>query len=310
MEQELFKDIESFDKIVIFRHDKPDLDALGSQVGLYYAIKDNFPNKEVFMVGDSSLKYGFIGKMHDVEDDFIKESLAIICDVSVANLVSDKRYQTAKKIWVIDHHKNACDITENWLCDTSRIAAAEYIAYLLDKANYKISKEAATALYGGIITDSGRFLYGTRLDQTFLIASMLIKHGADAKYIYDNIYIESIKDREMKNYFSQRVKMKSGVAWLENPKEVFEKFDVEFNDISRGMLSIMAGLKEIEIWCNFTYDKETNLVKCEFRSRTKPIVDIAKSLGGGGHELACGCSITGFEQVESVIDKFVALLNN
>lgn len=307
---QLFKDIEAFQSVVIFRHDKPDLDALGSQVGLYYAIKDNFPEKNVYMVGDDSLKYGFIGKMQTVSDEVIKESLAIILDVSVSYLVSDKRYQTAKKIWVIDHHKNDCDITENWLCDTSRIAAAEYVAYLLIEEGYKISKEAATALYGGIVTDSGRFLYGTRLDNTFDIASKLISFGANQKFIYDNIYIESLKDREMKNYFTSRIQMKDGVAWLENGKEVFDRYPVEFNDISRGMLSLMSGVKEIEIWCNFTFDKDTNMVKCEFRSRRVPIVDIAKELGGGGHELACGCSIKDFSEVPAVIDRFVRLLNN
>ena len=308
MEKELFEDIKNYDTIVIFRHDKPDLDALGSQVGLYYILKENYPNKKVYMVGDESVKYGFIGKMDIIEDSVIEECLAIIVDVSVSYLVSDKRYTKAKKIWVIDHHKNECDITPNWLCDTNRIAAAEYVTYLVENAGLKIPQYAATSLYGGIVTDSGRFMYGQHLDTTFMIASHLITYGANPKFIYDNIYIESIKDREMKNYFQSRIKMKDGVAWLLNPKEVFDLYPVEFNDISRGMLSLMAGVKEIEIWCNFTYDKDTDTVKCEFRSRLIPIVDIAKELGGGGHELACGCSIKSFDEVDFVISKFINLL--
>ena len=80
MEKELFKDIEKYDTIVLFRHDKPDLDALGSQVGLYYVIKENYPNKKVYMVGDGSIKYGFIGQMDIVEDSVIEECLAIILE--------------------------------------------------------------------------------------------------------------------------------------------------------------------------------------------------------------------------------------
>ena len=308
MEKELFEDIKNYDTIVIFRHDKPDLDALGSQVGLYYILKENYPNKKVYMVGDESVKYGFIGKMDIIEDSVIEECLAIIVDVSVSYLVSDKRYTKAKKIWVIDHHKNECDITPNWLCDTNRIAAAEYVTYLVEKAGLKIPQYAATSLYGGIVTDSGRFMYGQHLDTTFMIASHLITYGANPKFIYDNIYIESIKDREMKNYFQSRIKMKDGVAWLLNPKEVFDLYPVEFNDISRGMLSLMSGIDEIKIWCNFTYDKESNTVKCESRSRDIPIVDIAKSLGGGGHAMACGATIESFKEVDSIIDSFIALL--
>lgn len=49
----LLKKIKDFDKIVIYRHEMPDFDAFGTQMGLYYWIKDNFPLKEVHYVGDS-----------------------------------------------------------------------------------------------------------------------------------------------------------------------------------------------------------------------------------------------------------------
>lgn len=46
----LLKKIKDFDKIVIYRHEMPDFDAFGTQMGLYYWIKDNFPLKEVIML--------------------------------------------------------------------------------------------------------------------------------------------------------------------------------------------------------------------------------------------------------------------
>ena len=51
----LLKKIKDFDKIVIYRHEMPDFDAFGTQMGLYYWIKDNFPLKEVHYVGHLSL---------------------------------------------------------------------------------------------------------------------------------------------------------------------------------------------------------------------------------------------------------------
>jgi phosphoesterase RecJ-like protein len=215
--------------------------------------------------------------MDEIEDEKFNGALVIIVDVAVSYLVSDTRYTNASKVWVIDHHKNECDITDYKLVDTTRSAAAEYIAYLVMMEGIEIPKEAATALYGGIITDSGRFMYGANLSETLRVSASLIDFGADAKYIYDNIYIETLQEREMKNYFQERIKFKDGVAWLENGQEVFDKFKCEFNDISRGMLSLMAGIEEIKIWCNFTYDIESNTVKCEFRSRGVEIVDVAKS---------------------------------
>ncbi|MGM9970274.1 MAG: bifunctional oligoribonuclease/PAP phosphatase NrnA, partial [Anaeroplasma sp.] len=247
-------------------------------------------------------------EMDNIEDSIYMESLVIICDVSVKNMVSDDRYNLAKEVFVIDHHKNDCDITTNHLCDTKCVACAEYITEILDRNNFEITSDAATALYGGIITDSGRFLYGEALDNTFLTASKLIKYGAKAKYIYDNIYIETLEERNMKNYFQARVNIKDGVAYLKNDKEVFDLFPREFNDISRGMLSVMSGIDEIKIWLNFTYDVSKNAIIGEFRSRSIPIVDIAKKYGGGGHSLACGATITSWDMVDAVIDDFVLLL--
>lgn len=306
-ELELFKKIEQYNTIIIHRHSRPDLDALGSQLGLKIALQKHYPNKNIYAVGDESAKYGFIGQMDTISDDTYNNALAIIVDVAVAHMVADDRYQLAKEVVVIDHHKNDCDITENHFCDTSRVAAAEYITYLLLNNNINISKEAATCLLGGIITDSGRFLYGDNLAETLNVSAKLISLGANSKYIYDNIYTETLAERRMKNYFNDKfVVTDNGVAYLKNDKDIFDKFPVEFNNISRGALSAMSGIDEIEIWLNFTYDVTKNVIIGEFRSRSLPIVDIAKSLGGGGHALACGASINTWEEV----DKVIALFDN
>lgn len=308
-EKELFEKIKEYNTIIIHRHSRPDLDALGSQIGLRDILKFNFPNKNIYVVGDISNKYSFIGNMDNIDDSTYNNALAIICDVAVKNMVSDDRYNLAKEVIVIDHHKNDCDITNNWLSKTSCVACCEYITHLFYNNGYTIPSSASTALYGGIVTDSGRFQYGEDLANTFKAASILISNGAKPKYIYDNIYVESLRDREMKNYFSNQFKVSGKVAYLMNDKDVFERFNVkEFNDISRGMLSVMAGISEIEIWCNFTYDVNENAVIGEFRSRNVGIVDIAKKYGGGGHLLACGATLDSFETCYKVIEDFKKLL--
>ena len=308
--KDLFNDIKKYNTIIIHRHTRPDLDALGSQIGLAKILKKNYPTKNIYMVGDACQKYSFIGEMDEINDDVYKNALVIIVDVSVSYMVSDERYKLADKVWVIDHHKNVCDVTENWLCDTEKAAAAEYITSLVLEEDLEIPSDAATALFGGIVTDSGRFMYSGKMENTLRIAASLIEAGASPKMIYDHIYIETLAEREMKNYFQQRIHMKDGVAWLCNTQEAFDKFHCEFNDISRGMLSLMSGIDEIKIWCNFTYDKESDTIKCEFRSRGIEIVGVAKSLGGGGHAMACGATINTFDEVEPIIETFINLLKN
>ena len=308
MEKLLFNKIEEYNTIIIHRHTRPDGDALGSQIGLAKVLKHKYPSKNIYVVGDVSRKYSFIGTMDLITDDVFKDALSIICDVAVEAMVSDDRYKLSKEVFVIDHHKNDCDITPNHLCDTSRVAACEYITHLLLENGYTIPSDAATALYAGLITDSGRFMYGSNMANSFYIAAKLMEAGANAKFVYDNIYTESLADREKKNYFSNKFEIKNGVAYLKNTHEVFEKFPCEFNDISRGMLSVMSGIDEIEIWLNFTYDISKNKIIGEFRSRSITIVDVAKKYGGGGHALACGATIDNWEMVDLVINDFVELL--
>jgi phosphoesterase RecJ-like protein len=74
------------------------------------------------------------------------------------------------------------------------------------------------------------------------------------------------------------------------------------------MVNLAAGIEEIKIWLNFTYDIEKDIILGEFRSRGIKIVDIAKKYGGGGHEQACGASLKSWTEVDQVISDYKALL--
>lgn len=309
MKRKFFDAIKEYDTIIIHRHSRPDLDAIGSQRGLALTLKHAYPNKKIYVVGDVSKKYEFLTFMDQIEDDVYSDALVIITDVSVKNMVSDLRFELAKEVFIIDHHKNPSDITTNVISDTSRIAACELIADLLLEEGYRITPDAATALFGGIVTDSGRFQYGETSSRTLRISAELLDLGADKEYIYSNIYTETLAERQMKNYFAARFNVtEAGVAYLKNGPEVFEKFNVDFFSVSRGMVNTMAGIEEIKIWCNFTYDKSTGKVIGEFRSRGLSIVDIAKKYGGGGHDQACGATLADFEEADKVLADFDRLL--
>jgi phosphoesterase RecJ-like protein len=305
----LFNKIDEYQTIIIHRHNRPDGDALGSQLGLATTLKHKYPNKNIYVVGDESSRFKFLGNMNEIPDETYNDALVIIVDVAVDYMISDDRYKLAKEVFVIDHHKNECNINAYHIVDTSRVAAAEFIASLLIDRGFEIPRYAATCFYCGIITDGGRFMYGSNLAQTLIVASKLVEAGANYNFIYTNIYVEKLEDKQMKNYFSNRFEMtENGVAYLKNTHEVFEKFPREFNDISRGMLSVMSGVEEIKIWLNFTYDISKDVIIGEFRSREISIVDIAKKWGGGGHSLACGASIANWDDVDLVIADFDNLL--
>ena len=92
MFKEALKLIKKYDRIIIHRHKYPDGDALGSQTGLAALLKDNFKNKEIYVVGDMATRLPFMdGKMDEIPDEYYKDALAIILDCGSAGLICDER---------------------------------------------------------------------------------------------------------------------------------------------------------------------------------------------------------------------------
>ena len=315
--KEILKKIKEYKTIIIHRHNNPDLDALGSQIGLKETLQENFPEKEIYAVGDMN-RLTFLGGMDNISDEKFSDALCIVCDVAVGALISDYRYFNAKEVIVIDHHQNETNLSTKdkefnlplyRYVDTKALACCEIIANMIESWELKLPPHAATALYGGITTDSGRFQYGSNLANIFKTSAYLVENGADPQFIYRNLYVETLENRLMKNHFQSKMQLtKNNVAYMINREDVYEKFDVDTFTISRGMVNLMAGIDVVKIWANFTYDKQTGKVLCEFRSRDVVIVDIAKKYGGGGHACACGATVESFDLVEAILADFDKLL--
>ena len=60
MFEKIIEAIQEYNTVIIHRHTSPDGDALGSQIGLKWLIKDNFPEKKVYIVGDEAKRYAFM----------------------------------------------------------------------------------------------------------------------------------------------------------------------------------------------------------------------------------------------------------
>lgn len=302
------KKIKESNKIIIHRHKNPDMDAIGSQVGLYYLIKENYPKKEIYLVGDSN-KFDKDNMMNEIPDKYYNDALVFIVDVAVKELVSDNRYYLAKEIIIIDHHQNETNIDNAiTFIDTSYASATEFITNIFKDLNYKFNSLAASYLYYGIVTDSGRFRWMKNAERVFDTASFLASKGAVIGPFYDWLYTEPLKMKQQKTYFESKIVYEDGVAYLKNDKDVFLKFDIDFFSVSRGMANLASGIEEIKIWLNFTFNPENNKVIGEFRSRGISIVDVAKKFGGGGHANACGATLADFDEADLVIKEYKKLL--
>lgn len=293
--------IKKYDTIIIHRHYNPDGDAYGAQMGLKRMLELTYPYKNIYAVGDEN-NFSYLGAVDHISDEVFIGALSIVVDVSVSRLVSDKRYELADHVLVIDHHLNPCDIADTFYSDTNSIACAQIVADLGFAENFVIDDIAATRLLTGIITDSGRFLYPLTSSSTFYTAAKLIEKGVDIDLIYERLYTESLNFKKLKGYFINNFKLtKNNVAYMINDLSIKDQFGVTTFTVSRAMVNQMAGIEGVDIWCNFT-ESEDREILVELRSKKRSIVHIARKYDGGGHALACGCTLKSFDEVSLLLN--------
>ena len=294
--------IKKYNRIIIFGHVRPDGDCIGSQYGMYHIIKDSFPEKEVYISGEFSEYVGFIGKPTMVEDSLIKGSLALCVDVATAERISDQRYKDCDYILKIDHHVPVDDYGDYNYVDDKSPACAEIITnfYLKYKDILKLSKAAATALYVGINTDTGRFKYDSVTSKTFNSAAILLDHGVDLSYIENHLSVESLDTLKLRGYCLSNFKMtKNGFAYIEMTRDIINKYGVSDEDAASQVTSI-SSIDCCPVWAVFIeYPTE---IRIRLRSRGPVINTLAEKYSGGGHPKAAGGRLENWNQLNQFLE--------
>ncbi len=309
MFEHILQEIKKFDRIVIHRHSKPDGDAMGSQIGLKHILMDNFPDKEVFVVGDTSTYTSFMedSEMDVIPDEAYRDALAIVLDTSARHLICDNRYTLAARTARMDHHIFVEKIADVEVTDTSFESCCGLITAFAMEQNLKVSPLAAQSLYTGMVTDSGRFRYDATTAQTFRLASFLLEREFDLNEIYRNLYADNYESRKLKAQFTLKIQFTpKNVAYIFTAKEELAALNVDTFTVSRGMVGTMADMKGVDIWVNFT-ETEGGIL-CELRSSKYNINPIAVKYGGGGHAKASGANLASREDMRNMLADLDAML--
>jgi len=284
--------IEKYDTVIIHRHSKPDGDAIGSQVGLKTLIADNYPHKRVYAVGDKAGRYGFVKNSapDEIPDEYYNGALAIILDTGTSPLISDERYTSAEKTARLDHHIFCEKIADEEVIDTSFESCCGLVTALAVEAGWKLSREAATALYTGTVTDSGRFRYDSTTPETLRRAARLLEAKIDTSDVYRNLYADDFSHIRLRARFVLKVQFtEKNVAYIYTTADEAREYGVDTFTISRGMVGVMSEIRGVDVWVNFTETDDG--VLCEIRSSRYNINPVAVKYGGGGHEKASGATV-------------------
>ena len=296
--------IEEYQKIVICGHTRPDGDCIGSQYGLYHLIKENYPTKDVWVSGENSEFVNFVGMPTFVADEAFKNALVICVDCGVSDRLADKRYNQGDYLIKIDHHIPVEDYGDYQYVDVTAPACAQIITelYLKNKDTWKMSKEAALALYVGILTDTGRFKFDSVNSRTFIAAAHLVDCGLDLGYIDNKLSVETLQTLKLKGYVLSNFKIsENGFAYITLTQEQIKEFGVT-NEEAASQVSTISTIEGCPVWA-IILEYSAEEIRVRLRSRGPVINLLAEEYRGGGHAKASGATLANWDELAGFVAK-------
>lgn len=306
--------VERSNYFLVTSHINPDGDNVGSTLSMYLALKNL--GKEVYYVLDDTIPKNISFLTDDINilksDNINIKNYSIItldCGDKKRICIEDKLIENAQKLINIDHHISNDFFGDYNYVDSDGSSTCELVYNLLSKYELVknkniIDEKIATCLYTGLLTDTGNFMYQSTKETSFDMAKNLIKRGANKDLIIQKVFqSNSFNYYKLLGEALNTLKVYNNkVALISVTKEMMEKNDISFSDVD-GIASYTRDIEGIEVGI-LLKQKDENEVKVSLRSKSYvDVSEIAKSLGGGGHKRASGCTI--YDSVDNTINKVI-----
>lgn len=303
MERVLNK-IREYSRIFIFRHIRPDGDCVGASKGLREILRLTYPEKEIYLVDWQTCEYlAFLGADEDsAEDAQYEGALAIVLDTATQERISNQKYTLCKEIVKIDHHiprdQYGCI---NWV-EEHASSTCEMIARFWGEFRDELvlSRAAATYIFTGMVTDSGRFRFRAVSGETMRAAALMLEAGIDTDRLYSNLYIEDAEQLKFKAHVYSKMKMtENGVAYVHVTRKMQERFALTAEKASASV-SYLDSIKGCLIWIAFI-DNADATIRVRLRSRFVTVNDIGEKYRGGGHDCASGATLYKQSEIRALL---------
>ncbi len=307
----ILEKIKQYERIVIFRHKRPDGDAVGSTKGLREILRLTYPEKDVRLINcDYSDYVAFLGDEDEQQpDEFYTSALAIVLDTGTAARISNPKYSLCREIIKIDHHIDIAPYGDLMWIEEERSSTCEMIVKFYDvlRDELKINLDAATYLYTGMVTDSGRFRYRSVSGDTMRLAGILLDLGVNTDLVYANLYMDDFEELKFKSYIYSRIKLtENGVAYMFVDKAMQEKFGMSFEQAS-AVVSYMDSIRDSLIWLAFI-ESDDGSIRVRLRSRFVTVSELAEKYRGGGHACAAGATVLDKKEMKRLLSEADELL--
>ncbi|MED0677937.1 bifunctional oligoribonuclease/PAP phosphatase NrnA [Aneurinibacillus thermoaerophilus] len=301
---------------LVVNHVNPDGDATGSLLAMGWLLRQLGKRVTLVNEGETPAKFSFLPGAdaivnmstrteHDTYD------AVITCDCADFARIGEVAAWFAPKCELlnIDHHPTNDLFGDVNLVRIDAAATAEVIFDLVKFMELTINAELATCLYTGLLTDTGGFRYSNTTPRVMEAASELLKHGVEPARIAEQV-LETITKAhvELLRRALQTLELMDGdrAAYLTVTLADMAKTGAG-NDDTEGLVTYARNIEGVEVGVLYK-EVAGGKVKVSFRSRSEvDVAAIAKSLGGGGHIRAAGCTVEGtLAEVKAVVSQKVS----
>ncbi len=305
--------IKEYDKILIFRHFRPDGDAVGSTRGLQAILRLTYPEKKVYLQNaDFSDYLSFYGDEDALlPDEEYADALGICMDTATGKRLSNQKYLLCKELIKFDHHIPVEDYGDIQWVEEHRSSCCEMVAAFYDafKDELKIDKQAATYIYTGMVTDSGRFRFREVSGETMRLAGLMLDQGVDTDTLYAHLYMREFESFKFEAFVHEHMRITpAGVATVYISQATQAAFALSGEEAS-SCVSYMDSIKGSLIWLAFIENTDGS-IRVRLRSRFVTVSELAEGYNGGGHACAAGATVYSEEEMERLIAEADTLLKN
>lgn len=311
--------------IVIIGHRNPDGDAVGSTLGLKHYLDKKGHTVQVVMPNEypdflhwipgSETVYRFDRQNKQSVRSLKNSEIVFLLDFNALHRVGSDMQNTLEKyennFALIDHHQQPDDF-EYMYSDTTMSSTCQMVYNFIEMMGDVdlIDKNIATALYTGIMTDTGSFRFRSTTSTTHRIIADLIDKGAENDKIHSNVHDANTYNRLLllgQALSNMKMLPEYKTAFITLSEAEKKQFNYEKGD-TEGIVNYALSLKGIVFAAIFIEDKEQGIIKMSLRSKGKFSVNqFARNyFNGGGHDNAAGGKSD--ESMEDTITTFKALL--
>ena len=313
IKKQILDKMAEYNRIILFRHVRNDGDCVGATKGLKEILHLTWPEKEIYIIDAETAKYlEFMGPEDaELPDEMYADALGIVLDTASESRISNKKYTLCREVIKIDHHIPLEHYGSLEWVEEERSSCCEMIVdfYNTFRDVLKINSEAATHLYTGMVTDSGRFKYSGVTGDTLRNAAILLNVGVDTDLLFARLYLEAYEYLKFKAHIYNRMQItENGVAYIYIDRAMQEEFNLSLEQAS-ACIGNLDSIRGCISWIAFIESgDEAGTIRVRLRSRFVHINSVAEKYRGGGHACASGATVYNREEVDALLSDADALV--